>query len=42
MVLKNDSTKRHFWKLALVQKLLTGSDEVVRAAMVRVKVDPHY
>ena len=33
VVLKNDSTKRQFWKLAFV--LLTGSDEVVRATMVR-------
>ena len=31
MVLRNDSTKRHFWKLAVVQQLLTGSNGVVRA-----------
>ena len=36
MVLRNDSTKRHFWKLVVVQQLLTGSDGVVRAAIVRV------
>ena len=36
VVLKNDSTKRHFWKLAVVQQLLTGSDEAVRAAIIKV------
>ena len=32
---RNDSTKTHFWKIVVVQQLLTGSDEVVRAAIVR-------
>jgi len=36
MVLKNDSTKRHFWRIAVAQQLLTGSDGVVRAAIVKV------
>jgi len=36
VVLKSDSTKRHFWKLAVVQKLLKGHDEVVRAAIIKV------
>jgi len=36
VVLKNDSTKRHFWKLAIVQQLLKGHDEVVRAAIIKV------
>ena len=34
VVLKNDSTKRHFWKIDIVQQLLTGSDGVVRAAIM--------
>ena len=38
-VLKNDSMKRQFWKLAFVQQLLEGNDGAVRAAIIRV-VDP--
>ena len=36
VVLNNDSSKRHFWKLAVVQQLLKGNDEVVRAAIIKV------
>jgi len=39
VVLKSDSTKRHFWKLAVVQQLLKGHDEVVRAAIIKVVDD---
>ena len=35
VVLKNDCSKRHFWKLA-VQQLLKGNDGVVRAAIIKV------
>ena len=31
-----DDTKRTFWKLAIVEELLAGSDGQVRAARVRV------
>ena len=36
MVLKDDSTKRSFWKLAVVQELIPGRDGKIRAAWVRV------
>jgi hypothetical protein len=36
VILRNDSTNRVFWKLAIVQELLPGSDGQVRAAVVRV------
>jgi len=36
VVLKSDSTKRHFWKLSVVQQLLKGHDEVVRAEIIKV------
>lgn len=36
VILRNDMTKRVFWKLAIVQELLTGNDGQVRAAVVRV------
>ena len=36
VVLKNDCTKRAFWKLAVVKSLIEGSDGVVRAAVVKV------
>jgi len=39
VMLKNDSTKRLFWKLAIVHELLTGNDGRVRAAMVKVTDD---
>ena len=34
MILKNDSTKQLFWKIAIVQELLTGNDGKVRAAII--------
>jgi len=34
VVIKNDSSKRHFWKLAVVQKLLKGNNELVRVKVV--------
>ena len=36
VVVKDDQTKRLFWKLAKVEELLTGKDGKIRAAMVRV------
>ena len=36
VLLRNDSTKRAIWKLALVQELLPVRDNKVRAAIVRV------
>ena len=36
VILRNESTKRMFWKLAIVEELLTGSDGQVRAAVVKV------
>jgi len=36
VVLNNDSSKRHFWKLAVVQQLLKGNDKVVRTAIIKV------
>ena len=35
-VLKDDSTKRAFWKLGLIDELITGRDGKIRAALVRV------
>ena len=35
VMLKNDSTKRLFWKIAIVQELLTGNDGKVRAAIIK-------
>ena len=35
-ILRNDQTKRAFWKLCKVSELLTGSDGNVRAAKVEV------
>ena len=37
VIIKNDSTKRNFWKLGKVEQLLMGEDCIVRAAVVRVK-----
>ena len=34
VILKNDSTNRMFWKLAKVERLLTGKDGIVRAASI--------
>ena len=36
VVVKNDASKRLFWKLAVVDHLLTSADGNVRAANVRV------
>ena len=36
VVVKSDTSKRLYWKLGLVQQLLTGTDGHVRAAIVRV------
>lgn len=35
-LLKNDSTKRVLWKLAIVKELLPGNDDRIRAAVVQV------
>ena len=36
VILKNDSTKWLFWRLAIIQELLTGSDGKVRAAVIKI------
>ena len=36
VIIRNDQTKRNFWKLAKVEQLLRGEDGVPRAAVVRV------
>ena len=36
VILKDDSTKRLFWKLAVVHELLSGRDGQVRAAVIKV------
>ena len=36
VILKDDLTKRLFWKLGIVKELLSGRDGHVRAAMVQV------
>lgn len=36
VILKNDLTKRLYWKLAIVEELLKGKDGITRAAIVRV------
>ena len=36
VVLKDDSTKRSFWNLAVVKELIPGRDGKIRAAWVRV------
>ena len=36
VILRNDNTRRMFWKLAKVRELLPSSDGVVRSAKVRV------
>lgn len=36
VIVKNDSSKRIFWKLAVVEDLLRGEDGNVRAAIIRV------
>ena len=39
MVVKDDASKRLFWKLGVVKDLITGHDQQVRAAVVKVS-DP--
>ena len=39
VVLKDDVTKRQFWKLGVVTELLPGRDGNVRAAVVRISGD---
>ena len=39
VVVKDDASKRLFWKLGVVQDLITGDDQQVRAAVVKV-TDP--
>ena len=36
VILRNDKTSRCFWKLAKVEQLLNGEDNLVRAAVVKV------
>ena len=36
VILRNDKTSRSFWKLAKVEQLLHGEDNLVRAAVVKV------
>mgnify|MGYP002804391833 CR=1 FL=1 len=36
VIIKNDKTNRNFWKLAMVENLLRGDDNMVRAAVVKV------
>ena len=36
VTLKNESTKRASWKLAIIESLLVGQDGIARAAIVRV------
>jgi hypothetical protein len=36
VIIKNDKTNRNFWKLAMVENLLRGEDNMVRAAVVKV------
>ena len=36
VILKNGSTKRAFWKLAIIESLIVGQDGVARAAIVKV------
>ena len=36
VILRNNSTSRMFWKLALVEELLPGRDGIVKAAQVKI------
>ena len=38
VLLHNESTKRSFWKLAVVNELIQGSDNKVRAAVIKVVI----
>ena len=35
VILRDELTKRAFWKLGIVKELLTGKDDIARAAIVR-------
>jgi len=39
VIVKDDVTKRLFWKLAVVTEVICGNDNQIRAAVVRV-ADP--
>ena len=39
IILKDDLTKRMFWKLGIVKELITGRDGQIRAALIKV---PNY
>ena len=39
VLLYDEGTKRAFWKLAVVNELIQGSDDKVRAAVIRVGSD---
>ena len=39
VLLYDKGTKRAFWKLAVVNELIQGSDDKVRAALIRVGSD---
>jgi hypothetical protein len=36
VIVKNDKTNRNFWRLGKIEELISGDDEMVRAANVRV------
>ena len=36
VILRNDTTKRAFWKLAIVESLLSSKDGITRAAIVKI------
>ena len=36
VIIKNDKTNRNFWKLAMVENLLLGEDNMARAAVLKV------
>ncbi|XP_065892465.1 uncharacterized protein [Dysidea avara] len=40
MLLKDDGTKRMFWKLAVLMELITGNDNQVKAAIIKVGDSP--
>ena len=39
VLLLDDGTKRSFWKLAVVNELIQGNDDKVRAAVIKVGSD---
>ena len=39
VILKDDSVRRVFWKLAIVVELLKGKDDIARAALINVATD---